>query len=317
MGTRTSIVINGRSYDTVSGMPLDEAPRVTRVEVHGHNDTHKAAVARKTAKHHSAKLQHSTTLRRDIVAKPHGARDKAATPQRTHAHIAKSPAIHKFAPHPTSKTPAPHVATHSHVVTAIHQKHAAQHAKPATPAMSSRELKDHLIATKLAEAKPHVQKKQRKVPLHRPARVSSVMAACFAIMLLGGYLSYINMPHLSVRVASTQTGVNASFPTYTPNGYSFDGPVSYSDGEVTLAFAANGGPHTYQIKQKRSTWDSQAVLDNLVAAQSSDYDTTVSGGLTIYTYGSNAAWVNAGTLYTITGNAPMGPDQVIKIAQSL
>ena len=143
------------------------------------------------------------------------------------------------------------------------------------------------------------------------------MAASFAIMLLGGYLSYINMPHLSVRVAAAQAGISASYPSYVPDGYRFYGPVAFSDGKVTLDFAANGGTTNYQISQKKTSWDSQAVLDNFVAAKTKDYAINSAGGLTVYTYGSNAAWVDRGILYTIDGDAPLAPTQILHIAQSL
>ena len=40
-------------------------------------------------------------------------------------------------------------------------------------------------------------------------------------------------------------------------------------------------------------------------------------GLTIYSYGTHAAWVNAGILYTVDGNAELAPEQIQKIAASL
>lgn len=314
MGTKASIIINGRGYDAVTGLPIDGS--VTKVQVKNEPASHTVRVSRQPAKHHAVKPHHSTTLRRDIVAKPRGAHDHAAKNIHQHSHVAKSPAISKFAPHPTVAPARSTADTHSQVVTAVHQAHATRHVQP-KPAMSSRELKDHLIATKLAEATPN-KKKPAKQPLtHKHLRVSSVMSACFAVMVLGGYLSYINMPHLSVRVAAAQAGIDASYPNYTPSGYSFDGPVAYSDGQVSLAFAANGGNTGYKITEKKSSWDSQTVLDNLVAVNSQSYDTTQSNGLTIYTYGSNAAWVDKGTLYTINGDAPLDTQQIVHIATSL
>lgn len=316
MGTRTHIVINGRTYDTTTGLPTDQPSTVEHIEVKHSATPSTPKPARQPAKHRAAPLQHSTTLRRDIVAKPQGAHDHAGKHTVQRAHVAKSPSISKFAPHIAQPKTAHAAEKTSHVIAAVHHKQPVRSAAP-KPAMTSRELKDHLIATKLAHATPNTHAPAKKPRLHRPAKVSSIMAACFAIMLLGGYLSYINMPHLSVRVAASQAGVNASFPNYTPNGYSFHGPVAYTDGQVTLGFAANGGTTGYTITEKKSQFDSQSVLDNVVATASEHYDITQAGGLTIYTYNNHAAWVNAGTLYTISGDAPLGPDQVVKIAQSL
>ena len=337
MRGKNSIIINGRHYDAVSGLPVDstEATPTTHVStvVKKESSAEKVTVAvkkptsvpkmdisRPAAKSAKHTPHHSKTLRRDLVKKPSGAHDHTAKNVKQHTHVARSPQIAKFAPHPIveKKVVSPAQADkHSAVVANAHHKFAvAQSAAHKPKAMSSRELKDHLIATKLAEAQPN--KKQVKTKkFHAPRRISSIMAACFAVMLLGGYLSYINMPSLSVRVAASQAGVDAEYPGYTPSGYRFDGPVSYGDGTVTLSFAANGGNNGYAITQKRSTWDSQSVLDNLVAKATEHYTINSSQGLTIYTYGPNAAWVNHGVLYTLNGDAPLKTDQVLRIANSL
>lgn len=318
MRGKNTILINGRHYDAVSGLPLEQSTAATKLTVTDTSVETEVTVTRTAARSAHTPLHRSQTLRRDIVKKPHGSHDDVAGQRRDHAHVAMSPHISKFAPHPvvTPVLENPRQRDHhSAVVSAAHRRFVDAQNASKPKAMSSRELKDHLIATKLAEAQPnthHVSPKERT-----PRRVSSVMAACFAIMLLGGYLSYINMPNLLVRVAAAQAGVDASYPGYTPSGYRFDGPVAYQNGRVTLSFAANGGTHGYTITQQRSSWDSQSVLDNLVAAQAVPYDINASGGLTVYTYGQQAAWVNRGVLFTMSGDAPLRTEQVLKIANSL
>ena len=332
MRGKHTIVINGRHYDAITGLPADApteetnnitvhtAPKVTVAE---HKDeTHHVAVshtAERTKNHLKHAPRKSSTLRRDIVKKPSGTHTAVvakAAPAR--AHVAKSPLVSKFAPHPSmsevKRVAKPTPVAPSAVVAAVHHKSAQRHQQPV--AKSSRELKEHLIKQQLAHA-PTKKKDHEHKKAKAPLRVSSVMAACFGVMVLGGYLSYINMPNLSVRVAASQAGINAQYPSYTPSGYSFDGPVSFSNGEVLLSFKANGGTSNYKINQQKSGWDSQAVLDNYVVAQTDNYDVNDTQGLTIYTYGNNAAWVNKGVLYTISGNAPLRTEQVLKIATSL
>lgn len=320
MRAKHSIVINGRSYDAVTGMPLSDAAPAKPVVERGETVTVtvKHPTTRTPAKTAHHQPHRSTTLRRDIVKKPAGSHDHAAKHTPHHAHVAKSPMVQKFAPHPAGATHA-HETQHVPVkvpVVVAKAHHAAHKRHETKPALSSRELKDHLIKQQLEHAPvkhaPHKAKKTRQ-----PLRVSSIMAACFGVMVLGGYLSYINMPNLSVRVAAAQAGVDAQYPGYTPSGYRFDGPVSYSNGQVLLTFSANGGTSNYKINQQKSSWDSQAVLDNYVAAKTDTYDVNDTQGLTVYTYGNNAAWVNHGVLYTISGNAPLKTEQVVKIATSL
>jgi hypothetical protein len=333
MRGKHTIVINGRHYDAITGLPADtpaepaqatqhepvnHAPAKIAVAPEKESETH-VAVSRPQAHH----LQHaplkSKTLRRDVVKRPTGAHDKAAKHVTQHAHVAKSPLVTKFAPHPVgiaSTTPVK-ISSAAHtpdIIAATHHKSAARKHTP--EALSSRELKDHLIKQQVDHAPAKANHKAHK-PKKAPLRVSSVMAACLGIMVLGGYLSYINMPNLSVRVAASQAGIDAEYPGYTPSGYRFDGPVAYSNGQVLLSFDATGGTTNYKINQQRSTWDSQAVLDNYVVAQTEEYDVNDTQGLTVYTYGNNAAWVNKGVLYTISGDAPLRTEQVLKIATSL
>ena len=95
-------------------------------------------------------------------------------------------------------------------------------------------------------------------------------------------------------------------------------PVTFSDGEVTLRFTSNSGPGEYTIVQSRSSWDSSAVLDNVVKKSAGDnYVTTQERGLTIYSYENNATWVNGGILYTIESDAPLSGEQIRHIATSL
>lgn len=149
-------------------------------------------------------------------------------------------------------------------------------------------------------------------------RLVSVGSTAIAILLLGAYFTYINMPALSTRIAASQAGINASYPNYQPSGYSLNGPVAYQQGSVIMKFAANGSNENFTLAQTRSEWDSSAVLENYIKPKSHDkYTATAANGLTIYSYGTHAAWVNAGILYTVDGNAELAPEQIQKIAASL
>ena len=60
------------------------------------------------------------------------------------------------------------------------------------------------------------------------------------------------------------------------------------------------------------------MLENHVIPHVGDNYTTESiNGLTIYTYGPNAAWVNDGILYTVSGDARLSTDQIERIAISM
>lgn len=337
MRGKNTILINGSYYDAVTGLPVafdtpgsapNQNPHARSIDgmAGAPKKILKPEVVRSIAAHHKPhKTAKSMTLRRDLVKKP---ATPAVAPARTRerAIVPKSPAVSRFASHPMALRPTesiskaqlhPKSSSVNHTVSRVHQT-VAKRAPESRPALSSRELKEKLIAEKLAQANSHTEtlKKEQKSGRTTP-RLMSIMSASFAVIVLAGYLTYINMPNLSMRVAASQAGVNARFPDYHPSGYSFNGPIAYNNGEVSLKFASNSGNQNYVIRQKNSNWDSQAVLDNYVAKESSQYMTSSEQGLTIYTYKNKAAWVNGGVLYTIEGNAPLSNEQVLRIAGSM
>lgn len=302
------ITVNGVNYNATSGLPENSQPVDT-----GH-DTHHA-------KQVHTKTQRSSTLNRTFTKKPDPKHPSLVTkPKRTN--VQRSPHITKFAPHPqtlpkqvkamTDVAPRPHAHVEKAHAASM-QKHAAA-AKPAhKPAV---QVKNEAIAKALHHATPAKPEKKRIAKKH--LRLANVASASLAIMLLAGYLTYLNLPSISVRVAAAQAGIDASYPSYRPTGYSLSGPVAYSGGEVSMKFKANAGPQQFALNQVKSSWDSTALLTNYIETQSDgDYVTYNDGGLTIYTYGGNAAWVNGGILYTVEGDAPLSNDQIRHMATSL
>ncbi len=298
--SQKTVTINGRQYDAHTGMPLGTAP--------AHSPAQPSQAVHRTP-------QKSQTLNRRIVHKT------APSPAATKPTQAVHHAITKFAPHPQAIKPrlVSDIGPSIHpMVAKTHQKQAASvvHAAP----KPSQVIKNEAIADALAKAPahnaPHKRVDQSKSKKY--SRPLSIASASLALLLLGGYFTYINMPSLSVRVAASQAGVAANYPEYRPDGYSLGGPVAYSQGQVTLKFAANAGPQGYTLTQAKSNWDSSAVLDNYVREKAgNNYVAYNERGLTIYTFSGNAAWVNGGVLYTISGNAPLSTDQIRRIATSI
>ncbi len=280
------------------------------------------------------KPQKSQTLHRAALKKPSPLRPLTPAPVKVEAdfakpQVAKSPAISKFGP-------SHKVAQHHVAAPAVHHAPQQQHheqprmhpvaakalAKAAPVAVqqpqNSKELKEALIRERLAEATPHhEQHHTKRNRLTRQPRLATILTSSLALLLLAGYLTYINLPNISMRVAATRAGISANYPNYKPDGYHFAGPITYQPGEVNITFQSNTNERNFVIKQKASGWDSQAVLDNYVAKKTGTYLTYQERGLTIYSFGNRAAWVNGGLLYTIEGNAPLSSDQLLKIATSM
>lgn len=345
MRGKNTLVINGKVYDAITGLPVaapDAVPTPARATI---TVTDQAvapaevkAIARARSPHHAASAHRTTrrsaTLRRDVLKKPTAQTQTSSIRRKVQiGHVAKSEHISHFAAHPQplQRQSAPNTAKRHDITPAKHAAPAivrhthAKVTKPVNtpqPALSSRALKEHLIAERLASVETprgtHTTHSKRRSLFARQPRVASLITASFAVMVLGGYLTYLSMPGLSVRVAAAQADVAATFPDYHPDGYRFTGPVAFAPGQVAINFEANGGTTGYTVTEQKSSWDSQAVYDNIVAqAGNSNYVTNSQQGLTIYTFDGDAAWVNKGILYTVSGDAPLSNEQLLRIASSL
>lgn len=313
---KQTVTINGTVYDAHTGLPVSgskvasEQAAVPPVKPRIHPSQ---------AVHHAT--QKSQTLNRRVVQKM-----DVASPTQTRPTVTKSPAITKFAPHPVGAKPAARkfsdIGPVAHpVVEKVHQQIQQQTATQETSKRApkpSQVIKQEAIAEAMEKA-PARSHKEKPVKKHakKLQRFMSIGSVSLALLLLAGYFTYLNLPSLSVRVAAAQAGVNASYPEYHPDGYSLSGAVAYSEGQVSMKFASNTGPQNYTINQSKSNWDSSAVGNDVDKKTDGKYITYNERGLTIYTYGSDAAWVNGGILYTIKGDAPLSSDQIRRIATSM
>lgn len=337
MKGRNTIIINGRLYDAISGMPVVSSNRqgIQPQTAQGQSldITTPAKSAVRTDLH--MQPQRSSTLHRAALTRPTIAVNQsspAAQPQVTRPTVQRSPAISKFgndvqqtniAPQPTpaSKpdlTEPEQPQAHPVVERALQNLEQRQAPQKPEPAQSPKELKEALIKERLSEVDKaeDVRPKKSKNPFKR-SRLSAFATSALSVLLLGGYLTYINLPNISMRVAATHAGVAATLPNYQPSGYSFTGPITYSPGEVAINYASKEDDKNYTVKQKSSNWNSQAVLDNYILKQTDSYLTYQEKGLTIYSYDNKAAWVNGGILYTIEGDASLSGEQVLNIATSM
>lgn len=139
----------------------------------------------------------------------------------------------------------------------------------------------------------------KKKPFWQKRKLAIALAMSAVSIALLGYLVHLNLPDLSVRVAAMQTGIDGAYPNYIPKNYRLDGLVSEKDGKIVMNFTGKDD-QTFTLSEEKSNWDSSAVLANFVTPKwGTDYAVVKGQGLTIYTSGSNAIWVNGGILYHI------------------
>lgn len=303
---------------------------------------------------HKTAGQKSTTLsRRHVAAPSHAKRRLASRPDITRdTSVPMSAHVNKFAPAPSSRPqptkrdrPAePHPAVVRAQARAAQQPHqttrTATRRSPATPHHHSTRiikpnhlpskqhtatlapkpaavLKHEAITEALQRATtPEKAPRRAKKTKSRMGRWLQVASVGLAIMLIGGYFTYLGMPNISTRIAAIQSGVNAKYPGYRPTGYALSGPITFKSGEVRIKFAYVDGGQSYTITQQKSSLNSAALKETLTA-DGGDVQTTTAGGLTIYSTDRTASWINSGVLYQITLGGALSSEQVTKIATSL
>lgn len=173
--------------------------------------------------------------------------------------------------------------------------------------MSAQEMKERAISDALQKVasmdktERRQQQEQKKSFFRRRGIVMAASLAVISVCLLG-YLVYLNLPDLSVRVAAMQSGIENAYPSYVPTSYRLQGLVKEENGTITMNFVKDD-QSKFTLIEKKSSWDSNAVLTNFVKEKWGDNYTVAKGqGLLVYISGSNAVWVNGGVLYEIEDN---------------
>ena len=344
--TRKTVTINGTLYDALSGLPLKRT-----ITVHDEPSKYAGRSAPSVQSHtvHSS-TQKSATLQRQFVKRrptettTHSSvssiHNRSSQMTRTTPVTPRHPAVARFAANPKTnsssvKTTSAHntsatsnhssdIAAGSHPIVSKADSHVyalkTKSLQQSTPVVhaSAKTIKNSHIKRALENAPSHTKNhKQVKQPRRRFSNVMRFSSLGLGALLFGAYATYLTMPNLSVRYAAAQSGISAQYPSYHPDGYS-RGQLAFNDSAVRLNFKSNAGPQDFVLTQTNSNWDSSAVKEQYAAKQwSGDVDTITEQGLTIYRHGGEAAWVNGGILYTISGDASLSPSQIRNIATSL
>lgn len=247
-------------------------------------------------------------------------------------HIGKSKLISRFgASTPTVKTevvpvkPAPVTSAPTvvakplaHHTKALAPTHDTKKTKPAAKPDPFKAAVQNAVAPKHHKVKkPRIHHRIAK-KLRVSPRLVSLAGVTIMALGVGGFLAYQNLPELAMRVASTRAGLSASLPSYQPAGFSMAGPIEYEPGAVTVNYKSNSDDRSFNVTQKNSSWNSEALLENYVSPTKQPYQTFQAKGRTIYIYeGNKATWVDGGVWFNVDGKTNLNSDQLLRIAESL
>ena len=341
MASKNYVVINGRAYNTITGMVMDDID-VKETEIKKEQSISRRGTS--VSNIHAAHVQKSSTLNRRHVKMPQRT-PLAAKPQKARVDVKQHVAVKKFSTPITSKPAPQKIAINrpaeAHPVTRRAQQRplsvntklrkerqplamnnnplvavAPQKIEKPIVAKTSKQLKNEAIEKALSNEIISNKKARRRQKKGGALRWLNTFSVGFAVMLLGGYLTYLSMPNISIKMAAVQSGIDAKYPGYKPDGYALNGPIKFKSGEVSMKYAYADGSSEYTITQQKSGWNSSAVKE-FFSEKHKNPNTTMIDGLTIYSGGKEAAWVNGGILYQISGDANLSSSQIEKIATSL
>jgi hypothetical protein len=347
--TSSVIEIGGNQYDAVTGQLVGAVKKVTShvsLPTGGAIDgfIKKSSPNRHSAQHVHQRPQRSQTLMRTIVKKPLQSTIEQASPIAQKARsgaasaariskaklISQSDKVRRFGGVAHSKTDQPttkvraEVRPHNAKPRPLASAAAVAPAMPSMVTSVSHQQLEQLLDNALARADAHKKllESQRKGKSFRRfsfgPRWLSISSVVAAILLIGGFFAWQNVPQVSVKMAAMRAHVDASVPAYTPSGFSYASPVNYSSGAVTINFKAGSNNRTFAITQQSSNWSSSSLEANAVPADS-QVQTSKINGTTVYIYGANndATWVSRGVKYTLKDKANLNSDQILRIAGSM
>lgn len=241
------------------------------------------------------------------------AEDQGNSSAATHTMLEKSSTLNRHyvkRPKAVAKKPAPVAKTSA--------KPASRRALLARKSASIKASKES-AAKSASRSVSHMNNNTPKMKTKRKPHRIAFAIACSAVTVLGlFFFVQTSMPDITVKVTAMQTGIDAVYPSYIPRNYSFKDATSEKDGSITMTFSGPEGA-SFTLTEEKSTWDSNALLNNFVKSNfSGDYATLRERGITVYVDRGSAAWVNGGILFKTTSSGKnLTKEQIINLVSSL
>jgi len=304
MEKNKTYTIDGKIFDSVTGVPIAKPAAQTIKKV--------ASRASSSQSVHSRTKKSETLNRKFVKKQPQKPRPASGG---VVMDIAPNRNFKRFAAHPRVATAIPAPANEQ--TPPVEAKPKAQQSKLSHPLTSTVVLKQQLKAEPSVEPQQTQSKQSKKAT--KKSKLSKLLLGLGIIIVIaiGLLATYYYVPSWSVQLSSMQSGINVGYPSYAPEGFAVKGPVTYDGTKVTMTFSSSNN-QSYTLNQTKSTWDSSALLENVVKPTAKQtYTANQYSGITIYTFENTSSWVNGGIMYTIESNVPLKSEDVRRIATSM
>lgn len=333
--SKTTIKLNGQSYDAKSGLPLNHALSLDGVlSGPSAHESHTTL----SAKHHLKHPAAARTLMRQGVAKPSKSARQIEGVSLALSPLKRSSLIEapvmatridsKLAQRAKSFKPSGQISrfgatlrsASTETPSTSHDGLAVERVKSiAKPVGAS--LLEKAVANAHSHEQPKLGKKElRATRTKHPRRGHRAAYATVGLMALVviAYAVYANIPNVMVKVASVRAGFSAVLPSYRPSGFSMSA-VGYRAGVVRFNFTSNSDHRQFSLSEHSSSWDSATLVSSvIVPTQGQNYQRLTLDGQTVYLFGKDqAAWVSNGIWYQVSGNGALSTAQILKLATTL
>ena len=339
--TRTTIQLNGQSYDAMTGQRLSghQPGNIDGVVRQSSIAKKPLDVSVQRSNNHTAyqlnkKPKPTQTLMRKAVKKP-----TKISPIASRLSVAKSSALQTStmvgSVNPSLANRSSLIKLSQHISRfGATTKQASQPAQPSlkqliTPAVtipaankySSINSFNKALEAANSHQQPPLTNKQLKAlhvkKMFKGRAIAYSLVSLAAIVVIG-YAIYQNIPNVMVKVASVRAGFAANLPSYRPSGFSLSA-VGYQPGMVAFNFLSNVDNRKFTITERSSNWDSSTLVSSVVVpTEGTNYKKIMVDGQSIYIYGTDqAAWVSNNIWYQVKGNGSLSTNQIIQMATTL
>lgn len=293
-------------------------------------------VAHATSNHTTRQPQVAKTLMRSAVKKPNPSFKKQIQVQGTLQ--AKAPSlitpktsVYSISPHRLSKassTPqSPHIARFTPSQSTnikITVAPLAVQAPPNEPLEAPTPKTDNkpldIFEQAIANANNFIDTRAHNAAFKKKARrhVATMTGGVLALLVIGGFLVYRNIPSLQLKVASIQAGVPTSaMPDFKAAGFTY-ASTEATPGKLTFALVAAG--KGYKLSQQTTNWSDADLLHNLASYEANgtpNYSRLEVGATTVYRFSNNSAtWIKNGAWYQLSTEASLSDAQVKAVVQN-
>ena len=274
-----------------------------------------------TAKTAHRRVRTSTTLNRKYVKQPARSADVSVSikrsPRISHFNTTTTAQVASSAAQPVREQVVAHplqVAANDRLrIRRAASTNSLQAQRPTAKELKDQAIRKALAAAEKTEQPTEVQSKKTKKKMHFGFGRVMLALGCTAVAVFAiVYFVNLNMPDVSLKVAAMQVGINASYPSYVPRDYNVSS-INSGNGEITMSFSNSKTGGAFDLIEKKSYWDSNALLSNYVKEKYEENYTVVrEQGITIYISNSDAAWVNGGIVYKIINKSGSLTNKQIK-----